>query len=176
MYELSPYMLHVTLLYPIMEALGSIPIEYVVYALGVLVLLFLLWSIRLELKVRRLLSGKNARSLEGTIMTIKDGHDELHAFRKEVEEYLTRVEKRLSRSVQGVETIRFNPFKGTGAGGNQSFSTAFVNEKGDGVVISTLHARDRMSFFSKPVTAFASTHELTDEEKEAIEKARKALK
>jgi hypothetical protein len=67
-----------------------------------------------------------------------------------MEEYLTTVEKRLKKSIQGVETVRFNPFKGTGAGGNQSFSTAFVNEKGDGVVLTSMYARDRISMFAKP--------------------------
>ena len=159
-----------------MTELLSINGEILVYALIGVLVVFLLWCIRLEIKLRRLLSGKNAKSLEDTIVHIREGHDKLHSFRKEVERYLELVEERLLRSVQGVETIRFNPFKGTGSGGNQSFSTAFLNETGDGVVISTLYARDRMSFFSKPVVNFSSNHELTSEEKEAIEKARSSMK
>jgi len=150
--------------------------DIVIYILTGVLFICLVWNIRLEIKLRRLLSGKNARSLEDTITHIKEGHDELHSFRKEMERYLKLVEERLSRSVQGVETVRFNPFKGIGAGGNQSFSTAFLNEAGNGVVISTLYARDRMSFFSKPIANFASTHELTDEEKEAIATARSSMK
>lgn len=159
-----------------MAILTSVNIEILAYILVGILFVFLLWNIRLEVKLRRLLSGKNSKSLEDTIVHIREGHDELHSFRKEVEQYLELVEERLKRSVQGVETIRFNPFKGIGAGGNQSFSTAFLNESGNGVVISTLYARDRMSFFSKPVVKFSSTHELTSEEKEAIEKAKSSMK
>lgn len=159
-----------------MATLLSINTEIVVYALAGALLVFFIWNIRLEVKLRRLLSGKNAKSLEDTIVHIREGHDEFCSFRKEVEQYLELVEERLMRSVQGIETIRFNPFKGTGSGGNQSFSTAFLNESGNGVVISTLYARDRMSFFSKPVINFSSTHELTSEEKETIEKARASMK
>lgn len=160
-----------------MVALTSISTEMLIYALiGVVVTVLLVWNIRLEVKLRRLLSGRDSKSLEDTIVHIKEGHDEFNLFRKEVERYLELVEKRLVRSIQGVETIRFNPFKGTGAGGNQSFSTAFLNESGDGVIISTLYARDRMSFFSKPVINFSSPHELTDEEKEAIKKAQSSMK
>ncbi|NQV93461.1 DUF4446 family protein [Candidatus Kaiserbacteria bacterium] len=160
-----------------MTGLLSINTETFLYALiGIVFIILLVWNVRLEIKLRRLLSGKNAKSLEDTIVHIKEGHDEFNMFRKEVERYLELVEKRLVRSVQGIETIRFNPFKGTGAGGNQSFSTAFLNESGSGVVISTLYARDRMSFFSKPVINFSSPHELTDEEKETIKKAQSSMK
>lgn len=158
-----------------MIALPPFNTETLIYTLAGVLIFFLAWNIRLEIKLRRLLSGRNAQSLEDTIVHIKKGHDTLHAFRSEVEKYLKHVERRLKRSIQGVETIRFNPFKGIGAGGNQSFSTAFLNEEGSGVVISTLYARDRMSFFSKPVVRFSSPHELTEEEKEAIRKAKERM-
>ena len=159
-----------------MTELLPISTELLVYILIGIILVCILWNIRLEIKLRRLLSGKDSKSLEDTIIHIREGHDEFNAFRKEVEQYLELVEKRLIRSVQGIETVRFNPFKGSGTGGNQSFSTAFLNESGNGVVISTLYARDRMSFFSKPIQSFKSTHELTDEERETIEKARSSMK
>ena len=101
-------------------------------------------------------------------------HD-LNEFRKDSIEYYKDVEKRLSRSIQAVETIRFNPFKGDGVGGSQSFSTTFSNEKGDGVIISSLYSRDRVSIFSKPLSKFESTFEFTPEEKETLENAKKSL-
>ena len=81
----------------------------------------------------------------------------------------------MKRSLQSVETVRFNPFKGSGEGGNQSFSTSFVSENGDGVVISSLYSRDRISVFSKPLSKFQSSFELTDEEKKVIEDSKKNL-
>ncbi|NIT70429.1 DUF4446 family protein, partial [candidate division KSB1 bacterium] len=59
----------------------------------------------------------------------------------------------------GVGTVRFNPFKGTGGG--QSFAAAFLSEHGNGVVISTLYSRERVSVFAKPIQSFASEYELT---------------
>ena len=76
----------------------------------------------------------------------------------------------------GVETVRFNPFKGDGSGGNQSFSTAFVNEEGDGVVISSLYSRERVSVFAKPVKKMSSEYEMTAEEKESLQKAKEAIR
>ena len=156
---------------------NNIPIntDIVLYILVVGIVILLIWIIRLEFRMKRLLLGKDAKSLEDTIMSIKEGQKKLEQFQKEVEKYLENAEKRLRRSVQGVSTIRFNPFKGVGVGGNQSFSTAFLNEHGDGVVISALYARERMSFYSKPIETFTSAHELTEEEKAAIQKAKDAI-
>jgi hypothetical protein len=47
-----------------------------------------------------------------------------------------------------------------------------LNEEGDGLVMSSLYSRERMSIFAKPIKAGKSTYELTAEEKEALEKAR----
>ncbi len=112
--------------------------------------------------------GKDARSLEDSIVNAKDNLEKLNIFQRESSLYFKNIETRLRRSLQAVETIRFNPFKGTGDGGNQSFSTAFISENGDGVVVSSLYSRDRVSVFSKPLKSFESTFELTEEEKEVI--------
>jgi hypothetical protein len=101
--------------------------------------------------------------------------EKLNVFQKDSIEYFKNVEARLNRSIQAVETIRFNPFKGTGEGGNQSFSTAFVNKNGSGVVISSLYSRDRVSIFSKPLEKFESQFELTEEEKDVVVSAKKNL-
>jgi len=74
--------------------------------------------------------------------------------------------------VRGVGVVRFNPF--TAQGGNQSFAAAFLDEQGSGVVLSTLYARDRVGVYAKPVDNGSSSFELTEEEKEAISKAKAA--
>ena len=145
------------------------------YGLVACIILLVLWIIRLEIKVRRLLIGKNAKSLEDSIVETLKNLEKLNAFQKEAINHFINVEKRLNRSIQSVETIRFNPFKGIGEGGNQSFSTSFTSENGDGVVISSLYSRDRVSVFSKPLEKFQSNFELTEEEKEVVENSKKSL-
>jgi len=141
---------------------------------GISILLFV-WIIRLEMKFKKLMSGKSGKSLEETIVSMKDEISELKTFEKESISYFKNIEMRLQRSIQAVKTIRFNPFKGTGDGGNQSFSTSFLNENGNGVVVSSLHSRDRVSIFSKPLDKFKSHFELTEEEKSVIEESKKTL-
>ncbi len=127
-------------------------------------------------KLRRFLIGIDSNNINESLTFVSTNLNELQDFRKEMEAYLTSVENRLRKSVQSVHTVRFNPFKGAGEGGNQSFATAMLNEDGDGVVISSLYSRDHVSVFSKPIKNHSSEYELSEEERESVEHAKKKLK
>jgi hypothetical protein len=133
--------------------------------------ILLAWIIRLEWKLHRLLLGKNGKTLEDSIVFARNELERLNTWKGTIERYLAVVERRLSKTLHEAKTVRFNAFKGTGEGGNQSFASAFLTEEGNGVVISSMYARDRVSVFAKPVEKKASTYDLTDEERESIEKA-----
>lgn len=151
----------------------SIPflIESVAILLAIVCVVLVIWVVRIEIRLKKLLTGSNGKSLEGLIGSLVTHKDEVSKFKDELETYLESVETRLKRSVQAVETLRFNPFKGDGSGGNLSFSTALINEEGDGVVFSSLYARDRVSMFAKPVKAQVPEFELTEEERIVLDKA-----
>jgi len=149
---------------------------YIIYGLFGAVFVLLVWIIRLEVKIKKLLFGKDSKSLEDSIIQSHKNLDKLNNFQKEAINHFVNIEKRLKRSVQAVSTLRFNPFKGNGEGGSQSFATSFVSENGDGVVISSLYSRDRVSIFSKPLSKFESQFETTAEEKEVIENSKNLLK
>ncbi len=146
-----------------------------VSGIGILFIVLIAWAVRLEGKCKKLLMGKNANNLEEALVHVTQDLKQLKAFTKDMESYLTTVERRLNMSVQSIETIRFNPFQGSGGGGNNSFSTAFLSEKENGIVLTSMYARDRISMFAKPVKNGTSDFELTDEEKEAIKKAKESL-
>ncbi len=134
--------------------------------------LFILLSLRRRLA--RLALGRNG-SMEETISILSRDAKELQNFRAELEKYLKLSESRLRGSVQGVGVVRFNPFSGDGSGGNQSFAAAFLDERGDGVVFSTLYSRDRVGVYAKPLENGVSTFELSGEEKQAIAKAQASI-
>ncbi len=144
---------------------------FVVLCVATLILLGLV--VWMHLKLRRFLVHIDAHHIGDSLTHISRGLADLQSFRGELESYLSGVEKRLRTGARSIHTVRFNPFKGTGGGGNQSFATAIVNEEGDGVIISSLYARDHVSVFSKPVSNHESSYELSDEEREALEAARK---
>ena len=150
-------------------------IIFIILALAILVLAFMI--AQLNSKLKKFLVGSDAKNLGESISSIDASLKEFETFRKEMGTYLATVENRLRKSVQAVHTVRFNPFKGTtDSGGNQSFATAFLNEGGNGVVISTLYVREHIRIFSKPITKGTSEYELSAEEKEAVDGAMKMVK
>jgi len=142
-------------------------------AILIIFLIFLVW--RIERRLKRLLGGEKVnieRSLTQSHEKIKD----LEGFRNNTENHLSNLEKRLRRSIRAIKTVRFNPFKGTGGGGNQSFSSAFIDEEGSGVVMTGLYHRERISVFAKPLKNFNSDFELSEEEKRALDGAHLDIK
>ena len=129
------------------------------------------YAITLRIRLKRLALGSSG-SFEESLALLTRESKEAREFRAELERYLKLAEARLRTSVRGVGVVRFNPF--TTQGGNQSFAAAFLDEQGSGVVLSTLYARDRVGVYAKPVDNGSSSFELTEEEKEAIAKARAA--
>lgn len=73
-------------------------------------------------------------------------------------------------SVQKIGIIRFNPF--SGVGGEQSFSLALLNGNNDGIVITSLYTRTESRVYGKPVKDGQSEYVLSEEEKQAIDKAK----
>ena len=146
---------------------------FIILCVATLILLGLV--IWMYLKLRRFLIPLDASHIGESLTHVTNNLDELQKFRAELESYLATVEKRLRKSVQSVHTMRFNPFHGTGGGGKQSFATTLLNEDGDGVIISSLYARDHVSVFGKPVRKHASEYELSEEEQESLDHAKKGL-
>lgn len=72
--------------------------------------------------------------------------------------------------VQKVGLIRFNPFKELG--GDHSFSLAILDGEGSGIVITSLHTRDRTRVYMKSIKNGKSEIELSLEEKKALVKAK----
>ncbi|HMP67409.1 MAG TPA: DUF4446 family protein [Candidatus Paceibacterota bacterium] len=148
-------------------------IIYIVLGLSLVFVVLLIWNIRLEIKIKRLLRGKNAASLEDSFLTIQNELNDFSKFKTEIENHLINVEKRLSTSIRSVQSVSFNAFTGLESGG-KSFATAFLNEKGDGIILSSLHARDRISLFIKSIKNYKSDVELSGEETLALTKAKES--
>jgi hypothetical protein len=68
--------------------------------------------------------------------------------------------------------VRYDAFAGNGPG--LSYALALLNRQGDGVVLNSIYSRDDARTFGKPVAAFKPTIQASEEELEAIERARLA--
>ena len=140
---------------------------------GIIVLFILLsvvWAVITEKRLKRFFLGKKAKDLEDTIVLLENEIAKLNKAKNNIEKELETINLKLKKSIRGLETIRFNPFPDQGS--NQSFAIGMLNEEGNGLVISSLYSRERMSVFAKPIKDGKSEYELSDEEKEALLKAR----
>jgi len=134
------------------------------------IVLAVVWILKTEKRLKRFFLGKAAKDLEETIAALEDNIVKLNYAKEKTERELVEVNKKLKKSIRGVETIRFNPFPDQGS--NQSFAIGILNEEGDGVMLSSLYSRERMSVYAKPIKSGKSEYELSSEEKDALEKAR----
>lgn len=141
-----------------------------IYCLGAALIAALAFIIRLEIRINRLLRGRNASSLEDAIIDMAKEIDRARIKEDEVDKIITDINSRLRHAIRRVETIRFDPFAENG--GRQSFTTAFLNEEGNGLVLSGLYSRDKVNVYAKPVKSYKSEFELCSEEAEVLERAK----
>jgi len=147
---------------------------YTIVGVGLIILLLLILVIRLEIKLVKLL-GRKDKSLDDALDTLRKDVDYLKKYSENSTNKFQLIDRKLAKTVSGNETVRFNPFQGAGIGGNQSFATSLINSDGDGIIISSMYSRNHVSIFAKPVKNFKSEYELTDEEKDSLQKAKDSL-
>jgi len=73
--------------------------------------------------------------------------------------------------VQKIGLTRFNPFRELG--GDHSFSLAILDEQDSGVIITSLHTRDRTRVYMKDIKKGKSNSELSAEERKALGNAQR---
>ena len=157
-------------MYPLISSLIANPTIPLTCAL---VILFL-YTFYLDHKIILLTRGKSGASLEDIIKACIVSAAKIEEQNKHIVNHAITLEEKISHSLRNAQTIRYKAYEVNGS--NQSFSIALVNEKGNGVVISSLHSHDRMSMFAKPIENYKSTYELTEEELDVLGRAKEEHK
>ena len=144
--------------------------SYTVLGLFIVVIALLITTIVLYIRLSKVFKGSTASSLEPLLheclekIKLLESHDEALA------QHAESLENKMKTAVRNVSTLRFKAFESGSS--NQSFAIAFLDEKGTGVVLSSLHNRDRMSTYAKTVNHYKSTYDLTEEEQQVIEESK----
>lgn len=128
------------------------------------------YALYLDHKIVVLTRGKNGASLEDVIRACIASAEGIEKRNELITAHAAILDEKISHAVRNAQTMRYKAFDASGS--NQSFSIALVNEKGNGVVVSSLHSRDRMSTFAKPIENYESTYDLTEEELAVLDDAR----
>ncbi|MCX7707799.1 MAG: DUF4446 family protein [Anaerolineae bacterium] len=140
-----------------------------VVAIGLALWLFVRMR-RLEQRYKLLMTGVSGGNLEAILEEHIRRVQEAVARVDELNLLVMRLERNNRSHLQRVGFLRFNPFRDTG--GDQSFALALTDEGGNGVVISSLHSREVTRVYAKPLVAWQTSYQLTDEEQQAIARAR----
>lgn len=148
------------------DAVVLILVTVIIVWLGALTFLF--WQLRSDYALITRSGDKK------TIPTVLgDITKDLHLAKKDIALLLSRcdtIEKEEQLHIQKIGLLRFNPFKDTG--GDQSFILSLVDANDTGVVISGLYSRSGTRWYAKKIVKGKGVdHELSDEEKKAIQLA-----
>ncbi|HET9522019.1 MAG TPA: DUF4446 family protein [Candidatus Limnocylindrales bacterium] len=146
---------------------------WIVVALVAAVLVLVLVAIvqarrvgRMRRRLESLTRDGEGRSLEAML----EAHlDKVYAVAREVDELSARsavLEAGARKAIQRVGLVRYNPFEETG--GNQSFALALTDAVGDGIIVSSLHARSGTRVYAKSIVGGKSDGALSHEEAEAL--------
>lgn len=87
-----------------------------------------------------------------------------------VSQELTDLRAGLAQTLQHIAVVRYDAFGDMG--GRMSFSAAIVDDSGDGMVISSIHARGESRTYAKGVVGGHSAITLSPEERHALDAAR----
>jgi hypothetical protein len=88
----------------------------------------------------------------------------------DLEAELASIRDELAQALRHVAVVRYDAFGDMG--GRMSFSAALVDDSGDGMVISSIHARGESRTYAKGIAGGDSAVVLTPEERQALDAAR----
>lgn len=142
-------------------------------ALGGVALLIAATAVVFLAVVRKRLTLLQGRAGEKDILeAVAQQVEEVRGLRGDIRQLDQNVQV-LAQTIQGAiqrfSVYRYDAFEDMG--GKMSFSAAFLNDKGDGVVISCINGRQEARTYAKPVAAARSDYNLSPEEEEAIRRA-----
>jgi len=146
----------------------NLVVFFIPFAALAVALLALIFSIIMQVRIRRIFRSASTPDLERLLKLHTKTLEDFVRFQAESTRYMKTLDDRIKKKTAGASVLRFNPFQGEGIGGNQSFSVGLADEEGNGVVITSMHTRERTNVFAKPLKNWQSEYDLSDEEKQAI--------
>ena len=150
--------------------------DYVIIGLAaVSVILFILVIVnlaqisRLKKKYASFMLGKDAKSLEETLITRLNQVDKLLSANETNEQNIRKLFDSMKFTFQKVGLVKYDAFNEMG--GKLSFSLALLNKSNNGFIMNAVHSREGCYTYIKEIIDGNSIIALADEEKEALDMA-----
>ncbi len=148
----------------------------IIIALGIITVLLLILVIICILQTNRLyrrydyfMRGKDAETMEDTILDLLKEVKELRAMDRASKDMMKTLSKNIRSSYQKFGLVKYNAFKGMG--GNLSFAMAVLDANNTGYILNSLHSREGCYIYLKVVEKGETDCVLGSEEQEALEQA-----
>jgi hypothetical protein len=151
-----------------------IPLAFLLVFIVMLVLLILntIKLNRLQRKYKRFMSGSGEMSIEQVLSDCIRRIEKHELVHMNTKRNIENIEDMVSTCVQKVGVVRFNAYDKVGS--DLSYAVALLDGNNNGVVICSLFSRDSCTTYAKPLTEGVSKYSLSNEEKEAVQKAMKS--
>ena len=150
--------------------------DYIIIGLcGVLLILFILVIInivqmkKLKKNYRIFMSGKDAKTLEDTLIQRLDQVDSLLESNEENDRNIKVLSKNMQCTYQKMGLIKYDAFHEMG--GKLSFSLAMLDMRNNGFIINAMHTREGCYTYIKEIIDGNSVIVLSEEEQEALKRA-----
>jgi hypothetical protein len=155
--------------------------DYIIIGLAVICIVLLVLVIinisqtrKLKKKYEAFMVGKNAKSLEETLITRLNQVDKLLAANDANEKDIKKIFSNMKFTFQKVGLVKYDAFNEMG--GKLSFSLAMLNESDSGFVLNAVHSREGCYTYVKEIIDGNSIITLSEEEQEALNMAKNANK
>ena len=159
----------------ISKYLGFVSDYIIIGFCGVLLILFILTIVnivqmkKLKKNYRIFMSGKDAKTLEDTLIQRLDQVDSLLESNEENDSNIKVLSKNMQRTYQKMGLIKYDAFHEMG--GKLSFSLAMLDMRNNGFIINAMHTREGCYTYIKEIIDGNSVIVLSEEEQEALKRA-----
>lgn len=147
---------------------------YIVSGMALVILILLILLIinmvkisKMKKKYNSFMQGKDAKSLEDTLLKRLDEVDVLKEDAKVASNNIKALQENLKLAYQKIGIVKYDAFKEMG--GKLSFSVALLDDNNDGFIINAMHSREGCYTYIKEIVKGESYIILGDEEKQALE-------
>ena len=136
--------------------------------IGFIIMIVKLFSINKKYKafLKKIGNGENIEEdLENYMYRV----ERVEKQNAEMRGLINAIDTNMSNCIQKIGIVRYNAFKDTGS--DLSFALAMLDENNNGIVLNGIYSREMSNIYAKPVEKGKSKYIISEEEKEAIQKA-----
>ena len=120
-------------------------------------------------RYKKMMTGVDGANLERMMIGCIDKTEDIEKENKKINRDIQDIRDLLQQAITKVAVVRFRAFEDMGS--DLSYAVAMLDSDNNGVIMSSIFAREDSRSYVKPITAGKSSYPMTDEEQEALRQA-----